>query len=186
MKTFYVSDSHFFHGNIIKLANRPFTSVGQMNGEMIKRWNSVVGPEDLVIHGGDFALGPTIDVATALFKVLNGHKILVKGNHDGSVSRMKRIGFEDVLSHWFKDGILVCHDPSHVPEDLYNRCVVFLYGHVHERILPIEKSFNISVECINYTPRTITELFTIQQYVDGRIPLIRVLDIIVNDENIKC
>lgn len=41
MKTFAVSD-HFDHANIIKLANRQFSDVNEMNNKIIENWNSVV------------------------------------------------------------------------------------------------------------------------------------------------
>jgi len=56
-KVFFTSDTHFNHVNIIKYCSRPFSSVEEMNREMIARWNSVVGPEDTVFHLGDFAMG---------------------------------------------------------------------------------------------------------------------------------
>lgn len=36
---FYISDTHFFHFNIIRLCNRPYSSVEEMNEDMIAKWN---------------------------------------------------------------------------------------------------------------------------------------------------
>jgi calcineurin-like phosphoesterase family protein len=56
MTIFFTSDTHFNHKNIIKLCNRPFTSIEEMNEKIIENWNNIVKPEDIVWHLGDFAL----------------------------------------------------------------------------------------------------------------------------------
>lgn len=55
MKIFVISDLHLGHANIIKMCNRPFRNVEEMDKEIIKRWNSVVGHQDLVYVVGDFS-----------------------------------------------------------------------------------------------------------------------------------
>ena len=52
---YFTSDTHFQHGNIIKFCNRPYSNVEEMNNAIIENWNSVVGPNDIVFHLGDFA-----------------------------------------------------------------------------------------------------------------------------------
>ena len=95
-KIFLISDSHFGHKNIIKYCNRPFDNVEDMNSTLIKNWNSVVDNEDYVYHLGDFGLG-TKDELIAIGNKLNGHKILVMGNHDHmSKTAYKECGFDKV------------------------------------------------------------------------------------------
>lgn len=55
--TFFTSDTHFGHANIINLCNRPFKDVNHMNNMLVENWNSVVSDDDTVFHLGDFALG---------------------------------------------------------------------------------------------------------------------------------
>lgn len=51
-----------------------------MNEEMVKRWNSVVGPGDVVYYLGDFSLA---NRSVEYFAPrLNGEKHLIMGNHD--------------------------------------------------------------------------------------------------------
>lgn len=78
---FVTSDHHFGHARIIELAERPFTSLGVMHGELIAAWNRMVGPEDVVLHLGDLALGNR-EESIGLTAALNGRKLLVPGNHD--------------------------------------------------------------------------------------------------------
>lgn len=75
------SDHHFSHANIIKYAGRPFTSVAQMNGELIARWNRAVAPDENIVHLGDLNLGP-FEESLALTGMLHGNKFLIPGNHD--------------------------------------------------------------------------------------------------------
>ena len=83
MGIFFTSDNHFGHGNIIKYCERPFSSVEEMDAEMIRRWNRVVKANDIVYHLGDFTLLGT-KKAAEYFLRLNG-KIRILGttwHHD--------------------------------------------------------------------------------------------------------
>jgi calcineurin-like phosphoesterase family protein len=47
---FFTADEDYGHENIIRDCNRPFTSVDEMDADIIKRHNEMVGPRDFVIH----------------------------------------------------------------------------------------------------------------------------------------
>ena len=82
MTIWHTSDTHFGHARIIELCDRPFKDIFHMDNEIVRRWNSVVHPEDTVFHHGDVALGQ-IDYSLAKVGELNGYKILIEdGNHD--------------------------------------------------------------------------------------------------------
>ena len=78
--TFFTSDTHFNHANIIKFCNRPFKDVEQMNETLIANWNRVIGPNDTVFHLGDFCLGGAAEWTKVLDR-LNGKIYLIMGNH---------------------------------------------------------------------------------------------------------
>lgn len=77
----FTSDLHLGHLNIIKYTERPFYSIDQMNEAFVDNWNMHVDTADTVWVLGDVALGP-IKESLGLVELLNGHKILVPGNHD--------------------------------------------------------------------------------------------------------
>lgn len=54
LRTFFTSDSHFGHANIIRYCQRPFADADEMDSALIRIWNSVVDPRDTVYHLGDF------------------------------------------------------------------------------------------------------------------------------------
>ena len=81
-KIFFTSDNHFGHEKVIQFDGRPFSSVEEMDTEMIRRWNAKVGKGDLVYVLGDMIWKTRSDEAPKLIKSLNGQIILIKGNHD--------------------------------------------------------------------------------------------------------
>jgi calcineurin-like phosphoesterase family protein len=109
-RTWYTADLHLGHERIIELCGRPFESVSAMNEAIITRWNERVEPGDTVWVLGDVALGP-IEESLALVGRLNGHLLLVAGNHDrcfagygpakqriGWVERYRAAGFQEVVT----------------------------------------------------------------------------------------
>ena len=50
---FYTSDLHFGHSNIVRLCNRPFADVYEMDEALIDRWNQKVTNGDSVYILGD-------------------------------------------------------------------------------------------------------------------------------------
>lgn len=81
MRYFFTADTHFFHRNIIYYSNRPFTSVKQMNEELVRRWNEQVRKQDRVYLLGDVSFGGLAETFRLLAE-LNGEICLIYGNHD--------------------------------------------------------------------------------------------------------
>ena len=80
-KTFFTSDTHFGHANIIKYCARPFASTEEMDKVLIENWNKKVPKDGIVYHLGDFAWG-SINYWEKIREQLNGEIILIYGNHD--------------------------------------------------------------------------------------------------------
>lgn len=131
-KIWLTSDTHFCHKNILVYENRPFTDTEDMNSELIRRWNEVVGPDDVVYHLGDVALGPS-ERFYSLVSALNGRKILIRGNHDGkSKEWYLEHGFDEVYPALFLYAGGKCILLTHRPTDgLHENYDLHFYGHVH-------------------------------------------------------
>lgn len=85
----FTSDSHLGHRRILELGEgRPFSDIEEHDSAIASRWSSVIGPEDTVFHLGDVVLGDWL-AGLGLLRGLNGHKLLVPGNHDRVFSREK-------------------------------------------------------------------------------------------------
>lgn len=112
MRTWLISDTHFFHKKIIEYCSRPFSSIEEMNETFIQNWNSKVKKDDTIYHLGDFALGK--NNLQELLSRLNGRKILIRGNHDAKgVNRYYEAGFECVSKNpiIINGNIILSHRP---------------------------------------------------------------------------
>lgn len=88
-KTWFVSDLHFGHANVIPYCDRPYAGIEEMTTAIVKVWNETVKPEDTVYVLGDFSLNPRW--AYNLGPILNGTKHLISGNHDACFDFPNRI-----------------------------------------------------------------------------------------------
>ena len=131
---FFISDTHFFHPNIIRYCNRPFNSVEEMNETLIRNWNEVVPPDGRVFHLGDFAFGGDAEWRSVLSR-LNGKIYLILGNHDiQNVKSEVMDRFEAVTQQMLigVDGqkIILNHYPLLAFGGSYHN-IWQLFGHVH-------------------------------------------------------
>lgn len=166
MKEFWIADTHAGHRNIIKYCNRPFSNVREMDDLMVKNWNSVVGPDDLVWHLGDVAFCCTLDYALNFMKRLNGRKHLILGNHDDLALEMNNVrpGTWQLIDKMFEiktndQLIVMCHYPMNVWHHAYKGSWQ-LYGHVHGTNQNHGKSIDVGVDCWNFTPVSFDQLET--------------------------
>lgn len=159
----FISDTHFSHKNSwekFKLEDgsplRPFSSNEEMDETMVQRWNEVVRPNDHVYHLGDVVISKK---AVQIVKRLNGHKRLVRGNHDiFSDDLYREVGFEKIYGvRVFVNKFILSHVPLH-PDSVSERFRVNVHGHTHaNRVLLPDGSidpryFSVCVEQIDYRP----------------------------------
>jgi calcineurin-like phosphoesterase family protein len=94
---------------------------------------------------------------------LQGHKILVMGNHDRSrgIKWWYEVGFDEVYKHpiVLNDFLMLSHEPPHyIPP---NTPYFYIYGHVHgsEMYKTITKTSScVSVERWDYAPIELQKL----------------------------
>lgn len=153
-KIFVISDLHLGHKNIIKICNRPFKSVEEMDNTIINNWNTTVSDNDIVYVLGDLAYK---NVNEYLNK-LNGKIILIKGNHDKYVKHPKIIKVCNYLEiNINKIDYVMCHYPISSWNGQF-RNTIHLYGHIHQSSknpwenINLPNSYNVNCEFHNYTP----------------------------------
>lgn len=150
--TFLISDPHFGHANILNFTGedgsltRPgFSTVEEMDEHMVKMWNGVVRDCDKVYCLGDVVMNKK---HLPIVGRLNGKKSLVMGNHD--------IFDAKEYLKWFRNvrGIKVFdnHVLTHMPVMKTGRFIANIHGHTHTHRMDDPWWFNVSVECIGYTP----------------------------------
>lgn len=176
MTIWLTADEHYWHKSIIDHCKRPFATIEEMNDELVLRHNTLVAPEDIVWHVGDFCWKAS-QVET-MVSCLNGRHILIGGNHEKmftleqAVRRtglFTRRGFVAV-THEIKLDIhggqdyqtLVAHlppvefageDPRYLDErHKASEYEHFVCGHVHERWKRNGKCLNVGVDQWDFAP----------------------------------
>ena len=127
---FFTSDTHFNHRAIVNLCKRPFNSIEEHDQALIDNWNSV----------GDFCFGG-FPKWKEIRSQLNGHIILIRGNHDDKnmsngcsvlfdhdtyQMRININGRNVYLNHF--PFLCFAHGDINLYKDSYS---IQLYGHCH-------------------------------------------------------
>jgi calcineurin-like phosphoesterase family protein len=171
VKTWFTSDTHWSHTNIIHYARRPFTKLdGQpdveaMNEALIANWNARVHPQDRVWHLGDLFLGKPDHFIECVRPRLNGDIHLVLGNHDRLTNtQYRRMGIEPHKRErlWHERAhVLMVHNVAWV-QDILGAYDLVLCGHVHElwreRIVKGKRCINVGVDVRGFRPVSLEEL----------------------------
>ena len=185
IKAFY-SDPHFGHKNIIRFADRPYFGVKKMEQELIWNYNQMISDDDWVCWVGDCFLQLSFTESQHILDALNGHKILVKGNHDrlSNLAYLK-MGFSlvaDQLETIVADRkCIVAHYP-YMPTDktvarlkaegisvdtryperrpVYQKGQCLIHGHTHsaEKFIEERNMVHIGVDAWNYSPAPMNEV----------------------------
>lgn len=161
--TFFTSDTHFGHANIIQYCNRPFPYPEMMDETIIANWNSIVSSEDTVYHLGDFAVGG--GDAMLYLPRLNGNIKFCWGNHDNRLKFVKDKNLYpidiDHLREVHVDGqrITLCHYAMKVWNKSH-KGAWHLYGHSHGTLPddPESLSCDVGVDCWDYFPVSMEQL----------------------------
>lgn len=145
--TWYTSDTHFSHKNILRHENRPFGSIEQMDETLIDYWNRHINKDDTVYHLGDFVFGG-ISKWENIIPRLKGKIHLVIGNHDNDKVLKK-------ISHYFesiekiivkkidKQHLFLFHYPIEVglTPNAYS-----IHGHIHSCPSNMINQINVGID----------------------------------------
>jgi calcineurin-like phosphoesterase family protein len=153
-----ISDTHFFHDNIVKYSGRPENHTELM----VQNWNNVVKPDDTVLHLGDVLMGARSKWMT-IPRLRGRVEVLNSGNHDEEHKRKYieaswgwrfRPDFTWQYRGWM---IFFSHYPA-MTELIQDIKGINVHGHIHEKEDPSRQHINVSVERINYRPVWLTDL----------------------------
>ena len=151
MTTWFTSDTHFGDHRVLNLYPRPYASVAEMDEDLVRRWNAVVGDDDEVWHLGDFARTPRH--AAAMLAQLNGRKHLVAGNNDVSPGTEQGWASVQSYSEIEREGrfLVLCHYPFR-SWNRQHRGALNLHGHSHGRLKALPRQFDVGVDARDYAP----------------------------------
>ena len=166
MATFFTSDQHFGHGNIIEYCQRPFATVVEMDEAMIGCWNAVVDPSDIVFHLGDFTLSGESE-AVLYFEQLNGRIFILSNPWHHDKYWLKSIPIDLYKSkikflppmhvYEYTPPIVLCHYPLAV-WDRKHYGSWHLHGHSHGRYKDVGFIMDVGVDANGFTPVSIYEV----------------------------
>ena len=179
---FFISDLHVGHANVIRFDSRPFKDTDEMHAEMIRRWNSVVGDEDIVYFLGDFSFAGS-SLTKWFAHSIRGKIYAIAGNHD-KPHTLRTLGrFEDVHDYGTEIGVkdedsLASRGSqgyqkivmSHYPILSWNKShygAWHLHGHCHGGLVKTmpeyykRKVMDVGCNMIDYTPISYGQLKSI-------------------------
>jgi calcineurin-like phosphoesterase family protein len=161
MTHFLTGCTHFGHKGILNYTSRPYASVEEMDQALVDNWNKTVNSGDTVIHLGDFGW----EGSAGVLRRLNGHVILLQGNHDKpgwgkDYMELAALGRKWVLMHYpieewngYFKGALHCHAHTHKTS--------LASGH---------NRFNVGVDATGLKPISLDELVV---YAEEAVPFVK-------------
>ena len=165
---YFTADLHLGHSNIIRLCDRPFSSVDEMDVTLIRNWNNTVTHRDEVYILGDFTMKPAAEAHDYL-AALHGRKFFIRGNHDRFLNNFEP--YEKDLE-WIKDYFVLRYEGKkfvlfHYPiaewQDYYHGAI-HLFGHIHlspesaSRVDRSGRTLNVGVDCHGFRPVSIRQI----------------------------
>jgi len=184
----FTSDLHLDHNNILYYSKRPFGDLSHQAYEIIGRFNEVIAHSDTVYFLGDTFFSKGQGQEIRWFRKLNGHKILIQGNHDGpkTLEKARLAGYDDFIGISVNPVISIegraftlshfpfC--PVHVkPVRTFNSRITveptpdnwLICGHVHEKWKKMRCMLNVGVDQWNFYPVSETTILEETQAIGG-------------------
>jgi len=156
--TFFISDFHFDHTNIIEYCNRPFRNTDEMNKVMLRNYNEVVKDDSIVYFLGDMAFGRQSQKPRWWLSQLRGHITYIKGSHDHGIRPTNLPNcYDSLVLDTGKDKVLLIHSPYFVPRTWQGWTI---HGHTHsDRMVDVyHQKVCVCVEATNYRPVSLQQV----------------------------
>lgn len=157
-KKYFIADLHNMDKNIIMYEHRHFENINMMRKTIIDNWNKTINDDDEV-----YLLGDIGDIE--ILSQLNGKIIIVIGNHDNADEIRKEYPNIEVNIHPIMvDSLWLSHEPiGYMPPEcpylnIHGHLHRFNYGLLDRRWEAGNRYFCVSVEQIDYTPISVTEI----------------------------
>lgn len=151
MANYYISDLHYGHENIIKICNRPFTTVEEMNKSIVDIINNTCDADDILYHIGDIAMKKKW--YNELTPQLNCKLVCINGNHD-----KRFVQGADILEiKEDKRLVVLCHYPIYSWNKAHHGSI-HLYGHTHKILENAPKNAFCCCYDVIGKPMTLAEL----------------------------
>lgn len=159
MGTYFSSDWHLGHENIIKYDKRPFKHIDEMDHAIIGNVVAQLSKDDILYFLGDFALTRSPNAMEGYMKALaltEAKLFFIKGNHDKRdtiklyerygtyLGEQKEIRVPDEAAHEGERRIVLNHFAMRV----WNKChhgTWHLYGHSHHTLPDLKDSMSFDV-----------------------------------------
>lgn len=175
-KSYFISDTHFGHENIIKYCNRPFDNVDQMNTVMVKEWHTQIPKDADVFYLGDVAMKMNPNRLKEILQILPGKMYLIAGNHDKLILKRDdlRACFAAVcdIGEIVIDGqsVILCHYPLESWPGKHRK-VLHLHGHSHGKARAVLNRLDVGVDATGgrWRPVSWAEVVDLQEGVNAAI-----------------
>lgn len=164
--TWFTSDFHLGHANVIKFDNRPFDSIKDMDDSIIDNINSVVKPKDTLYFLGDFCYWKmsSLQYANSLTayrrRIACNNIIYIYGNHDKELRsniQLQRYNFKEfhtlLETKICGQDISLCHYSMEVWDKAHHGAWC-LFGHSHGSLPddPNALKIDVGINCHGYYP----------------------------------
>lgn len=141
-KSYWItSDTHFGDPRFLYYSNpeekRPFSNVDEMNATIIKNFNELILPDDILFHLGDFAKGTSDEIIKFRESLACKNIHLILGNHDYKHQDLYESLFTSVhhyLEVFVGDSrICMFHYPIQDWNKMHRYSAYHVHGHLHSR-----------------------------------------------------
>lgn len=181
--TWFWSDQHFGHKNIISLCDRPFGNLDEMHSGLVENFHTTVRRGDTVIWVGDVFFKCPGSEAEKIMDLLDGCiHVCVVGNHDVSEAQLVRWGFHftchSLTLEIAKQKVTVSHYPlrtyaegeSYIERRIDDVGQFHIHGHTHSKERFRDRQIHVGVDAWGFKPVSISEIESyLKKHSEGKL-----------------